>query len=309
MSNFKASSRLQPVLKTSLSIGLPLYASILLGGPRTGLAILAAIASGSRSSSTGQSQISRTFQHNLGLCVALAANAVLDFAGYASTTSWHNLGIGYVALTTSIFALKPAFQSAPTVRFKASPMMGTYPGGEKVPIVSSLPDFIATRAAADLTVAAGAVLLVLVLSSCVLLGSIPQLSGISLFVFALTAVTSVLVMFFARTDALQSRKKLGLAVGSTLSAGFLAMLNLPTLTLLLVNLGLMTLFAMAAVYDSPTTALTSASDNTTVHTGHKHHHGKVSFLTTFLLSRVNRGSLIYDILSEKDSRRIAYFTW
>ena len=44
---------------------------------------------------------------------------------------------------------------------------------------------------------------------------------------------------------------------------------------------------------------------------HHHHHadGSYSWFTKQLMQRCEPGSLVYGILSEKDSRRIAYFTW
>jgi solute carrier family 30 (zinc transporter), member 5/7 len=49
-----------------------------------------------------------------------------------------------------------------------------------------------------------------------------------------------------------------------------------------------------------------------MHNVHTHHnHGaepRHSALTAFIMARCEPGSLVYSILSDKDSRRIAYFT-
>ncbi|PNS20603.1 hypothetical protein CAC42_330 [Sphaceloma murrayae] len=301
-------TRIRSVVRAAISIGLPFYAAALLGGQRTGMFMLLVGVSAASSLPFDLSQLSKTLKRSIGLCTALSLSILADFSHFASKTQRHDLALGYMALMSAMFVMRPAYLDAPAaIRFKASPIVGRASTTQSLQSPSVFPDFIATEAASRLTTLLGGVLVALVFGSSYILGSLHMPRNLDLLILVVATAAAVALIFFGRPESLGARRSLGLAAGSIVSAASLSVFDMRDWSFFAWNISLVVVTALCALYDFPTSLLAKA-DNTLVHTGHKHHHGKVSFLTAFLLGRVTRGSLIYDILSEKDSRRIAYFT-
>ncbi|KAF4552464.1 putative zinc transporter cis4-like protein [Elsinoe fawcettii] len=302
-----SSARIQCLLKSALGIALPIYASMLLGGARVAIITVTAIASGLSSSTARFAPLPEVLQKSAGFLLAFAGSVVLDFSHITSAQDWHNLAFGYLTLATSVVAIRPPFVENASLQFKTTGMSKA--SGSKVPNeIAKLPDFLSTRQSSDLSTLTGIVIGLAAYSVCLVAGSMPEVSESAIIALLCATFSSTLANLFCNSAPIQSRPAVGLITSALVLSLITSFGDSMSWTARTANIGIVLASSAASAYDSLSASPRSALDNTSVHTGHGHHHGKVSVLTAFLLSRVRRGSLIYDILSEKDSRRIAYFT-
>jgi zinc transporter 5/7 len=117
---------------------------------------------------------------------------------------------------------------------------------------------------------------------------------------------------FSQPSTLRSQGKSGLAIGCLTTASFSFLFSPSLLPGTIVNGGLSALSFLGVLYDTngTLTQLHIHDDHDHAHNVHAHHRkeGRYSAFTKFVISFFEPDSLIYSILSEKDSRRIAYFT-
>lgn len=278
------------MLLSALSIGLPYYAAIQLGGMRTGLVILAALASDLTCSEKTRSPLSRPATLTAVLLCLLG-----DISGFTIYTDSYHLFTGYLALALSIFTLHPPM---PPSSFLQSPL-------------------IATPSDTSITLVAGAVLSVLTFIVSLLFSVAPLVSPSSITYSTFSMASATAMVFYGQPSALRTSQKTGLALGCLLTATSSFLFSPTIWPGCFANGALAALCYVGVQYDSPVTAQHSHDDHghhNHAHTGHAHSHhhhkqGNVSMVTAFLLTRLEPGSLLHSILSEKDSRRIAYFTW
>lgn len=286
---------LKSMAASALSVGLPYYAAIQLGGVRVGLMVLTAIASALICSHAPAPPMLRPATLGVMLLCLLA-----DMFGLTIHADAYHLLTGYLAMAVSLTVLPPPL---PLSNASSSFLAGS-------------PSAIAT------TLYAGALLSLLTIGASIFLSLSPPVTLSSIAFSTLSMAATAGLALFASPSILRSKQKSGLAAGALLTAASSFLFSPSIWPGTICNGALSALSCVAVLYDtsSPSHAHHDHSTDAHSHSGHahcQHHHdhhpsqpsSNVSFVTTFLLSCVEPGSLVHSILCEKDSRRIAYFTW
>lgn len=290
---------MQKMAQNTLSLGLPFYASMQLGGMRVGLVILAAVASGLicvDKINRGQSVAARALASHQAVCVAILLCLVADFSGFTMSVDASSLGLGYLALLCSLFLLPPP-----------------------LPIGLSASTLTASANDSMCTLAAGLVSFVMTIGASIILSSAPPITLPAIALSTMSMASCAALFMSSQPSALRTGPKLGLALGCLVAAASSFLFSPTIWPGTVVNGALSALSFLGVLYD---TSLPLAShdhhDHDHAHTGHSHHKhnhgvhahtkGQVSILTAFFLKYSEPGSLLNGILVEKDSRRIAYFT-
>ena len=305
-----APSALNPkiMLRTAVSAALPIYASLCLAKSTTGLFLVAAVMSvtGLGSSTQARPGLGQKVTKSVGFWLVMALSMAADLAGLASSSHWYDIVQGYACLFVAICLLTPPFLDLPPSKLKV--ITSTRPL-EQSSVSWSKPNIIISKTSSTCTALSGAALGSTTLLAVLLSGAKVSFSPICLLLAFLGVTTTCITALFGDVASLNSRRRAGLLAGLAVALLSLEISRSSSRTKMLSNCALALGTVLGATFDSSGSFIAS-SDKSQVHTGHKHHHhGNVSFLTSFLLSKTSKGSLIYDVLSEKDSRRIAYFTW
>lgn len=301
----------------ALGVGLPFYACTQIGGLRTGLVLLVALSVGMTSSEKSPSfDWRRAMKSKTSSAVIMALALCLDLAGITFNASNTDLLLGYLALACSLFVVPLPLPSLAT---SSSTSEGVHPGSSNTlnrswtqyaassPLVSSVSDV-------NITLGAGIGSLVLTMLFSVILSTPPPFSFTAATFSTLGMATCAAAILFAQPSALHSPYRAGLGSGCFLIAVFAFLFSPSIWPGTVFNGGLAGLSYFGVLYD------TSSATAHHHHEQHDHDHahnvrshsrseGKSSFVTKFLIQFCERGSLLHSILSEKDSRRIAYFTW
>lgn len=320
---------LQAMAMRVASVGLPFYSALELGGLRVGLALVTAVTSNILCSDKSHGSALRQWKHFLssrrGTLAVLVSGMLADFSGLTTDASLSTLLAGYFALSGTIFVLqyplpKPAGSHSHERSSSSAPLA-----------VSSL---VATKGDTNITLTAGAVLSVLTLIA--LFALTGDAISTSNMVFAMISISLMATtLFVSRPTTLRSQGKAGLGLGCLLSAScaFLFSPNIWPSTI--INGGLSALVFLGVLYDTTSTGkhIHHSHEHNHDHTHHVHSHDhdhshkldfnntivhlhgprpvqpEHSMFTHLLMMRCEPGSLVSGILSDKDSRRIAYFTW
>lgn len=310
ISRNEASVSMNPIamLRLAISTALPIYASLCLAKATTGLVFVAAVASiaGLGSSMQARPTISQKITKSLGFWIAMGTSMAADLTGLTSSAFWHDVVLGYGLLFISITLLTPPLLDLPPAKLKVTTAARPL---EQSSTSRVRPSILTSKKSSTTSVLSGACLATATFLAVVLSRVEVRFSYTALlFGFSGVFVTCI-TAFLGDIASLKSRRRAGLLAGLGLALLSLEVFRSSSRVKLFCHCGVALGFVLGAIIDS-SSSLVASSDKSSVHTGHKHHnHGNVSFLTSFLLTKTNRGSLIYDILSEKDSRRIAYFTW
>ena len=295
---------LQSVAIRTMSVGFPFYAAMKLGGMRTGLVLLAAVAANltcfdSAPKLSPSQWLNQAMKRKLTMA-AILLSILFDVAGFTIHTSISDLFLGYVALAISVVLVHPPL---PTSSGRSSSQTTTWTAS---PLTSSKGDVNLTL------IAGGALSLVTVFTSVAQSKSLfmPK----SVFFSTLSIATATAANCFAQPATLRNTTKAGLALGCLVTASS-AFLFSPSLWPGTICNGGLSALAFAGVMFDTSSPLSSGPDHThdhanNVNTRHDHHaDGEYSPFTRLVLSKCEPGSLIHSIVIEKDSRRIAYFTW
>ncbi len=308
---------MQSVLLRAIALALPIFAATQLGGTRVGLIMLTATALGLEGRYTPYLPSLQALQELWSSKVASSAVLVLSFitdeAGLTIHNSLSGIMLGYLALGLAVLALPPPLPTSP---YQAAIQTSSHerPMSSRCRLVQTPEDI-------NYTLIAGAV------SACVTTLAAASLYGAELAwaswsfvgIASITVIALVICLFFSTPNSLRSESKAGLALGclTTASCSFLFSPSLWPGTVC--NGGLSALAFLSVLYDADTEQHSGhyhdSHDHTHEHThhhGHTHHQPRVestnSALTKFIMARCEPGSLVSSILSEKDTRRIAYFT-
>ncbi|TKA70655.1 hypothetical protein B0A55_08764 [Friedmanniomyces simplex] len=309
----------------ALSLGLPFFAAMQIGGFRTGLVMLAATAADLFGADVPSRRTMYEWKHVLSARKAtlgvLLISLATDFTGWTFHAPVTHMMWGYLALAFSVFVLPPPLPSlaVPPSSISASKASAgstdtppwTTHGVSKLTATSPL---TASTGDVNMTLSSGVLVTLLTLAVSVITSTAPSIQGIALLFSTLSIAATAAAILFSQPHTLRSEYQAGLGLGCLLTASG-AFLYSPALWPgTICNGGLSVLSFLGVLYD------THASDDDQhvhehAHNTHKHHHqpvvaadGGYSGLTKFIISRCEPGSLAYGILSEKDSRRIAYFT-
>lgn len=310
----KAANAPKSIASNALSMLLPFYASLQIGGAKTSLILLIAVAAGigaldqKPGNHTLWDDARRTLRTRKMTCGALFLAMVADAMTSESTSS---LLIGYTALLASIFWVPPPL---PTTAWS----LMTNPQNQdsftsQRPLRASLPKpsspLINTSENQLLTLAAGLVLLVIaVVYSFIAPSGTFSLSQHTIGFSALSIASATALVYFSLPASLRSQKQVGLRLSAILvfASSFLeygGRLN--------ISLPFVSAILIAAVAFDTRSPVPHFHDHAHAHDhGHKHDHrlhGNHSRISAFLIARSTPGSIIHSILIERDSRRIAYF--
>jgi zinc transporter 5/7 len=284
------------------SLSLPVYASMQLGGTRVGLVMLIALALGLANNGRALPSVealNKIWSSKVATSAVVVLGFITDEAGFTIQNSLTGVVLGYLSLGISILILPPPLPSS--ARFSSSTSRST--------LVRSASDV-------DLSLVAGALIAVATALAAWSTSSLDFLSPSSLLLAIMTVASMALAVIFSTPAELANQGGAGLALGclTTASCSFLYSPSLWPGTVC--NGGLSALAFLSVLYDNNTEKQHRhhhdhhGHDHT--HNAHTHHQhrteGGYSALTKFILARCEPGSLVYSILAEKDSRRIAYFT-
>ena len=333
LSALKAPSAWETMGLRALSLGLPFYASMLLGGMRTGLVLLIAVAANLTctdwKTSFALQELKQVWSSKVATTGVIILSFISDELGLTIRTSLGDLIMGYLALGVSVLLLQPplpllAGVSSTSGSKMTSPTSRTMSGTFRLSAASPL-----TCSAGDinLTLFAGVFMAIVSVLASIILSAAPPVSIGTVILGTLAIGTMSASILFSQPATLRGESKAGLALGCFISASCSFMFS-PTLWPgTMCNGGLAALSFLGVLYDTNVSSSSHGhhhhhhehDGHAHDHAGHSHHHhhhhhqhqhseAGSSALTKFIMARCEPGSLVYSILSEKDSRRIAYFT-
>lgn len=288
----------------SLSVGLPFYAAMKIGGMRTGLVLLAMMGANltcvdnAFKPSFGQ-WMQQAMKRKLTLA-AILLSAISDFSGLTIHTSFSNLILGYLALAITVVFLHPPLptptaQSAQSITWAASSL------------TSSAGDV-------NLTLLAGGLLSLATICASIFQARSPSIVPTSIVFSTLSVASATAANLFAQPATLRQSAKAGLGLGCLLTSSCAFLFSPSLWPGTICNGGLSALAFAGVIFDtsSPLSGKDAHAHDHAHNVNTRHHHhadGDYSRFTHFVLSHCEPGSLIHSIIIEKDSRRIAYFTW
>jgi zinc transporter 5/7 len=300
------------------SVLLPFYASLQLGGAKTAIVLLVAVAAGigaldqKPGKHTPWDDIRRTLRTRKITCGVLSLAVIADIMTSGNTTS--SL-LGYAALLLSMLLVPPPLPTAGwsivTEPQSQSSYMSQKPSRASLPKPSSL--LINTTENQLLTIASGlALTAITILYS--LVSATPSFSSPSLAFLALSAASATALVFFSLPASFRSQKTIGLKLGGLLITAFSFWENYSAGHIFIAFPWVCAMLVGAVALD------TRPHSHSHSHAGHKHEHGhdhshshehhlhgNHSRISAFLIARATPGSIVHSVLIEKDSRRIAYF--
>lgn len=322
---FKSSHALKHISSSTLGVLLPFYASLQVGGAKTALVLLIAVAAGL--GAVGQSgqqspwaNFLRTIKTSKVTCATLLVGASVDMLGSGDTATTL---LGHGSLLVSLLLAPP---SLPTSAWpgKTSHSEDSYINHAPAPKLLNLskPSSPLVNSSENiiLTLASGLVLAVVSILYYLVSSSTSSTTYHTIGVSILSVASATALVYFSCPSALQTQKRTGLKLGGLFIAGFSLWEHRQSSIASVAFLWVCASFVAAVVYDRRTPALPAAHSHGHSHSGHKHSHkhdhahdhdhhlhGNHSRLSAFLIARATPGSIIHSVLIEKDSRRIAYF--
>ncbi|KAH9828015.1 Cation efflux family [Teratosphaeria destructans] len=301
----------------SLSLGLPFYAAMQIGGLRTGLVLLATHAAGWTGADAGWRR-SRFSQKPIPSAVSattlvVGMSVALDFVGLTFQAPFTHMLSGYLALLVSVILLPLPLPAL------ATGYRSTWSSTTSGQVAAS--PFTTSPADVNMTLVSGVVVSILTVAVSMLWDTAPPISSTAMAFSTLAIAAMCAAVFFAQPHTLRDSKyQAGLGLGCLVTA-CCAFLYSPSIWPGTVcNGGLSALSFLGVLFDASTAEGGQGHhhDHSHVHADTHHHHrdhhqqaaapASHSRLTRFLLTHLEPGSLVHGILSEKDSRRIAYFT-
>jgi zinc transporter 5/7 len=310
-------STLKSIVTRSMSVGLPFYAAMKLGGMRTGLVLLVAIAANlTCTDSLKKPSMSQWAQQAMSTKFTMAAiliSAFLDFAGLTIHTSTADLLLGYLSLAIAVTCLNPPLPtpSGPSSRPSARIVSSSAPRS----LTWNASSLTCSTGDVNLTLLSGGVLSFVTIASSVVIGKSPSLVPTSVILSTLSIASATAANLFAQPASLRSPAKAGLGLGCLLTASCAFLFSPALWPGTICNGGLSALGFAGVIFD--TSSSSSSGDHSHDHdhahnVNTRHHHpaeGQYSPFTKLVLSNCEPGSLVHSIIIEKDSRRICYFTW
>jgi solute carrier family 30 (zinc transporter), member 5/7 len=313
----------QSAVLRALSIGLPLYSAMQLGGVRTALILLLAISSGIsewRQRAREQSHIKNAISGAQVRKFAAAALLVIvgsDLLGLtAYRLSVYQLILGYLALAVSIFALPlplpsakryAGFSTASSGKRSAMPASPTPPATPMLlpsSIIAS--PLLYSTDNVNLTLFAGIISLAVTALTSIFTHTALPISSSSILFSTATSVASASLFFFSQPILLNTHGKFGVLAGCALAALFGCTYHSSSIMIPMMYSIWSGLAYVAALLDG-LSASKRAANRFKDDDDYQAPSGEHSRFTSLLLRMVTEGSILHDVLSEKDSRRIAYF--
>lgn len=307
----------QAIILRAVSLGLPFYAAMQIGGFRTGLVLLVAHAAGLTGADVPSRWSKKEWKHilssRLATLLVIWISIIMDFTSVTFHAPFTHMASGYLALALSVLVLPlPLARSATGYRSPAQAAGGG---------MSAASQLTASTGDVNITLLAGLLLSMITVMMSMIWSIAPSIKGSAMIFSTLSIAVASAAIFFAQPHLLRNTSQAGLGLGCGLTA-CCAFLYSPSLWPgTICNGGLSALSFLGLLYDTNANDGDSLSghDHDHAHTHHSHSHdhhaygavagsASCSTFTKLLLNRCAPGSLLHGILSEKDSRRIAYFT-
>lgn len=299
-----------------LGVLLPFYATMQLGGARTALILLVALAAGlgcleqRPGKQSAWENTRRTFRTRRATYASLLS--VLLLHTYFSTDV-AGVVLGYIALGLTLFVFPPPLPTIGWFLMTGSKSQNGWTdqssGRASLPKPSS--PLVSTPQDTNLTLGAGFLLTLLTVLYATFSSTSPSLGHHALFFSTSSIALATASVYFSVPAALRSQKKSGLVVSGLLVLAFAKFEHLAWHALLS-----FTILLGATVFDTRQSGISRPSSHNHSHTGHGHSHshshdhhlhGNHSKLSALVIARCTPGSILHSIMIEKDSRRIAYF--
>lgn len=322
---FNISNAPKQMAHAILSILLPFYAAMQLGGAKVALALLTAVAAGfgaldrKPGKHTPWDDIRRTIKTRKATCGALLLAIMADFATSGNTTS--SL-LGHGALLTSLLLVPPPLPTTGWSIMTATQKQDSHvsQSGGRASLPKPCSPLISSFESTLLTIAAGLALTVFSILYSLVSSTSPPLSHHTIG-FSLLSITSALALVFFSVPSALRTQHVGLALGGVFVTLFQLWEQFSPLDYMWLSFPLTCAgFVGAVMFDTRSSVFSKSHSHSHGHShsghghshdhdhNHDHHlHGNHSRLSAFLIARATPGSIIHSVLIEKDSRRIAYF--
>ena len=299
---------------------LPFYATMQIGGAKTALVLLTAVAAGLGATDHRPGKHTRGDDLKRTLRTRRTTFAVLLLGTIIDVIAWGHPAcalLGYGALFTSIFAAPPPLPTAGWSLITGSQTQTSYTG--KGSARASLPKpsspLISTSEDTLLTCVSGVGLMTVTLLYSLLGSSTPSFSQLTIVFTALSVASTTALVFFSLPAALRSHQYVGLHLGGLLVIAFTGWQTWPELYHVAFTGLSYILYACGVAWDTRAShAHSHAHDHTHAKHSHSHDHkhehhlhANPSRISEFLIARTTPGSIIHSVMIERDSRRIAYF--
>ncbi|KAI9780962.1 MAG: putative zinc transporter msc2 [Geoglossum umbratile] len=331
------------ILKRALSVGLPFYAGLKLGGDRAAVILLTTLTGSLSRSDSRSKEVARLDVWKKQLlarkyvCCVLALGVSCDALGYTVSVGFTSIVLGYLALFVSV-----VFLPLPLPGFTSSvPVISLHPSTSSTSAVPSSPlqqplglvsppgipwaalPLVSTKEHVNLTLASGAVLFVVSLVGFSFsFNAYLETSLLHWMLFLAAAGSAAAMLMLSQPFSLQTDRKAGFILGliftSTLSIVSLGGSWVEGVAQTL--LGVLSYLALRIDSTSPSSSASHLQHHHHHHhhQHHSHQHGVVhglhhhgyrshSIVTKYLLQMAQHWPLAHSILVEKDSRRIFYF--
>lgn len=313
-------SNLKQTFGNVAGVLLPFFATMQIGGAKTALVLLTAVAAGLGATDhkpgkhTHWDDMKRTLRTRRTTFAVLLIGTIVDVFAWGHPAC---ALLGYGALFTSIFAAPPPLPTAGWSLITGSQNQDSYMG--KGSARASLPKpsspLISTPEAALLTCVSGVGLMAITVLYSTFVPSITSLSQHTIIFTALSVASATALVFFSQPAALRSHQYVGLHLGGLLVIAFTGWQTVPEWYHVIFTGLSYILYASGVSWDTRTPhAHSHAHDHSHAGHGHAHDHkhehhlhANPSKISTFLIARTTPGSIIHSIMIERDSRRIAYF--
>ncbi|KAJ8107656.1 hypothetical protein OPT61_g8714 [Boeremia exigua] len=311
---------LKQALSNVAGVLLPFYATMQIGGAKTALVLLTALAAGLGATDHKPGKHTRGDDLKRTLRTRRTTFAVLVLGAVADVAVWGHPAcalLGYGALFTSIFVAPPPLPAAGWSLITRNQTRNSYVSRDSSraslpkpssPLVSSPQDTL-------LTCVSGVGLMIVTLLYSLLVSSASLFSQHTIFFTALSVASATALVFFSLPAALRTHQYIGLHLGGLIVTVFTGWQTWPELYHVVFTGLAYILYASGVAWDTRAShAHSHAHDHTHAGHGHSHDHkhehhlhANPSRISEFLIARTTPGSIVHSIMIERDSRRIAYF--
>lgn len=299
---------------------LPFYATMQIGGAKTALVLLTAIAAGLGATDqrpgkhTHWDDMKRTLRTRRTTFAVLLVGTIVDVVAWGHPAC---ALLGYGALFTSIFAAPPPLPTAGWSLITGSQTQDSYPskGSARACLPKPSSPMISTSEDTLLTCVSGIALMTITLLYSIFVSSASTFSQHTIILTALSVASMTALVFFSLPAALRSHQYVGLHLGGLLVIAFTGWQTMPEWYHVIFTGLSYILYACGVSWDTRATHTHSyAHGHSHADHGHSHDHihehhlhANPSRISAFLIARTTPGSIIHSVLIERDSRRIAYF--
>ena len=322
-----------------LSVGLPFYATSILGGSRVALVLLTGMASDMMNIDRDVKDYVETidwyhFLHRRRwIFGSIVLQLLYDQSQVSAGSGFMKILLGYFALLMSILFLPPPFPSStprmsfitrspPASEMATSAVLATpweTPSQLRTKSLraSTISPLICTAEDVNLTLVTGISTVIIASTMSVFSATGGNSTSLHLLPEVIIALTAALTFTMIKPESLKCNRSLGLVIGSAFSSfSCLYCISSPSGSFVLQGVFIGISFALTRLDTLAASPLPLPSKQHNHHhqSTHNHviQHGDMSRLSAFLIGNIPHGpwgTLLVGILAEKDTRRIFYFMW